>query len=137
MDVSIIQDHLAGRQPLVWIAAATIALGTACLVGALLQYGRLRRAAPRRQTPVPPTAAPVAAVAPDGDLYRPVGVTRAAPAADLDAPSLALLLRRLRAAGDRLETVATDLDNLDLLAPESFLKEARPEVEYVFRASGA
>jgi hypothetical protein len=50
------------------------------------------------------------------------------------APSLAILLRRLQLAGDRLEEVARavseDNDDLD----DTRLKEATPEVEYVFRA---
>lgn len=50
--------------------------------------------------------------------------------------SLALLLRRLQTAGDRLEEMAGDLRSVESGPEESALKDDLRDVEYVFRASG-
>ena len=53
-----------------------------------------------------------------------------------EGDSLALLLRRLQSAGDRLEEIARDAAGEIPTPGESVLKEDLQDVEYVFRASG-
>jgi hypothetical protein len=135
----------AGQQnALFWAGAAAVALGGALLVATLVARLRRRRFAlpriPARKVVAAyeaagttlPTASP-----PDGAnaaaalalAARALAETSAPP-----APSLAILLRRLQLAGDRLEEVARavgeDVDDLD----DRSLKGDAPEVEYVFKA---
>jgi len=148
MDLSRILELAAARGSVFWIAAGAVALGAALLAASLVQYLRRRlasgwlgrlRVAGRRPTPAD-AAAPGGAVAPAEAVaaYLAAGSPRTLTAGTgPDEPSLALLLRRLQAAGDRLEEIAGDLASQRGIAAESFLKENSPDVEYVFKASGA
>ncbi len=144
---------MVGQTSVFWLATGAIALGLTLMLvaagfalkrrfararqphrpgalAALAAYRAAGKAAPTAAEPAPahPTP-PLAARGSLGPRVAPI------PAADL--PSLALLLRRLHSAGDRLEDVARDLagDLEDM--PEPALKVAPVEVEYVFKACGS
>jgi hypothetical protein len=138
----------AGQQNAIfWGGAAAVALGSALLVatlGARLRQ-RLRRPFALPRIPARQAAAAYqASERTDSDLSLPNSESAAAglalaarvlaETAVPPAPSLAILLRRLQLAGDRLEevaqAVAQDNDDLD----DTRLKEDTNEVEYVFKA---
>jgi hypothetical protein len=138
----------AGRQnALFWAGAAAVALGATLLVATLAARLRQRRrsAGTRisarqvaaaygagQQTTVPASSpVPAADAAVMATVARALAETSAPP-----APSLAILLRRLQLAGDRLEEVAREAALDEDAFDDPALKEAPLEVEYVFRASG-
>lgn len=151
----------AGQQNAIfWGGAAAVALGGALLVATLVARvrDRLRRplALPRfpanraaaaygaasAATPPPigrPSASHLSGAPPAAPPADPEGVVLAAAAHALaatsspPAPSLAILLRRLQLAGDRLEEVARGLD-ADDRDPDEALAATAEEVEYVFKA---
>jgi hypothetical protein len=137
MDLGNLTGHLAAREPLFWVAAGTLALGAACLAAALAMLLSRLRPSGRRAIPAAALGAPGPQPA---DRYEPAAFAppppAAAPGTDPE-PSLALLLRRLQAAGDRLDDIAADLEAAAAAADESGLKDLPAGVEYVFRASGA
>ena len=142
MDPSSLQEMARSQGPVFWVAAVAIALGVTLLVMALTQL--LSRRLNARLTGDEPAPRSAPATAPAADIYVPTQplVTsefttpvRAVQPVDGDH-SLALLLRRLQSAGDRLEEVAGDLWHDESNRDESGLKEAQLDVEYVFRASG-
>ncbi len=150
MDFTGITQLARSQGPVFWIATAAIALGATLLVVALVQ--QLRRVLAARRALMPATADPTPALAvaandPAPDVYQPsqppLSATSPASrpetlAADSSGDlSLALMLRRLQSAGDRLEEIVGDLQGEKPLADDSDLKEDLPEVEYVFRASGS
>jgi hypothetical protein len=138
----------AGQQNAIfWGGAAAVALGFTLLVATLAT--RLRRRL-RRPFAMPRIPARQAAVA-----YQAAGTSQAAAdpqGADASvsalalaarvlaenapppAPSLAILLRRLQLAGDRLEEVAQAIAEDDEAAADMGLKEDALDVEYVFKA---
>ena len=141
MDPSSLQELARSQEPVFWVAAAAIALGVTLLVAALTQFLR-RRLGARPAPATPPVTAPDPIAA--ADIYVP---TQRLVAPEFAAPeppdqarggdhSLALLLRRLQSAGDRLEEVAGDLGFDESSRDEFGLKEPLRDVEYVFRASG-
>lgn len=150
MELSNLAELAASRQPIFWAATAAIALGSACLTASFVLL--LRRLRPRRHRPqtaaggrqdetaaadTPAIRAATARASSAADRYEPLQPVRAAASADAQVPSLALLLRRLQAAGDRLDDIVADLDHAASFDPESLLKDALPDVEYVFKASGS
>ena len=74
--------------------------------------------------------AATAASAPPATAAVDLAARPVAASAEPPSPSLALLLRRLQQAGDRLEEVSRTLTDED---PEP-LKAAEADVEYVFKA---
>jgi len=134
--------------PVVWAAVAAIALGLTLILVALWQRRPRRQAA----TPPPPAvAAPTTAAATAAaDAYAAAAPAAGDPAAGFARPaaarfadpdelaeqSLALMLRRLQAAGDRLEELAADLGHETAARGESVLKDTLQDVEYVFKACG-
>lgn len=142
MDWNSIASTAQQQGAIFWVAAAAVALGVTLLVvavgQALLRAGR-RTIVPtpaEEPEPAPATAGPTTvevassdarAVENDRDTYQVVA----------EDHSLALLLRRLQQAGDRLEEMAQDLDVQPALDPGSSLKSEPELVEYVFRASGS
>ena len=142
MEPSSLLELARSQGPVFWVAAVAIALGTTLLVMALAQFLRSRLAAgrggidPARSTPPPAASA--------ADVYVPTTppvAMESAPRLPAGPPlgddhSLALLLRRLQSAGDRLEEVAGDLWHDEPGRNESALKDPLGDVEYVFRASG-
>jgi len=133
MDLHTVLETAAAQGTVFWFAGAAIAAGTALLVVALVLLGRRR---PRRAaTPARSSMVIPAAVAPvTGGSYQPA--RRVASPAGPEEPSLALLLRRLQAAGDRLEGIAGELAATVAPGSESGLKATLPDVEYVFKATG-
>ena len=151
MDLDSLSQLARTQGPIFWAATVSIALGATLLVVALVQHLRRRlERASRLQVVVPAASVPPAATdrtAAAADVYRPAAPSLAGPipAADtaraggatgMGEQSLALLLRRLQAAGDHLEELAGDLVGENPLGAESGLKDATQDVEYVFRASG-
>jgi len=144
MDFSSISELARSQGPVFWVATVAIALGATLLVVALVQQLRRVLAAKLAVRVVKPKPmAPV--VDSEPDTYEPsLPVTAplpqpappASPFEDTGDYSLALLLRRLQSAGDRLEEIAGDLRGQNPLVDESGLKEDLQDVEYVFRASG-
>lgn len=157
MDWQTMIEAARGQGPGFWLAAGAVALGATLLLLSLalglkrLLAGRCAPAPappPRQATDIAPARAAT------GEAVGAYAAQQASAAADAGAPastppsaaaagsdSLALLLRRLQSAGDRLEQIAEDLTP-DQLAPGdgaagSALKSELQEVEYVFRASGA
>ncbi len=144
MDFSSISELARSQGPVFWVATVAIALGATLLVVALVQLLRRVLAAKRDVRIVMPDPV-VQVVDNEPDTYKPtLPVTTPAPRAAAPAPayeesgdySLALMLRRLQSAGDRLEEIAGDLKVQNPLADDSGLKEDLQDVEYVFRASG-
>jgi len=149
MNLHDISQLARSQGPVFWIATAAIALGATLLVVALVQQlrrsvgNRLERARSFRMVQAVPKPDSV----PEADVYEatpslavaPPALRATLPPAVGDDPgdySLALLLRRLQSAGDRLEEIAGDLNGEIPPAEESGLKEDLQDVEYVFRASG-
>lgn len=136
--------ELAGRQGMVfWIASAAISLGLTLLAAALVQGLRQKRRAlrPRSADAATSAPAPVPAAPQRAQDAASAPATAAAAAAyraveprGEDDGSLALLLRRLQSAGDRLEEVATDLEAATVGVGISGLKSSLQDVEYVFKA---
>jgi hypothetical protein len=137
MDLSTVMELAGSRQPVFWAAAGAIALGAACLAAALVMLVRRARGGsePGRVAPVQPVAG--AAIAPPTEIYQPTRPVKAPSTQGGETPSLALLLRRLQAAGDRLEDIAGDLETAASFSPDSLLKDTCQDVEYVFKASGS
>jgi len=146
-------QHLLGtagqQNAIFWGGAAAVALGFTLLVATLAARWR-QRPHLRRHFAMPRVAARQAAAA-----YQAAGTTVAAPnppesasaAAGLalaaralaetavpPGPSLAILLRRLQLAGDRLEEAVREVDAADDVLGDASLKHDAPEVEYVFKA---
>ena len=142
MDLNSILELAAARGPVFWAAAGAIALGAALLAAALLQLLRGLNLHFKRPAAATAVAASADPGAPEADVYVPTAVNAAASAArtvrtpDEGDSSLALMLRRLQSAGDRLEEIAADLGVERGLSPESALKEDPADVEYVFKACG-
>ena len=142
MDPSSLQELARSQGPVFWVAAAAIALGVTLLVVALVQLLRRRLNARLAGDESAPRSTPN--LAPTADIYVPTQplvkpeFTTPEPAVQPvgGEQSLALLLRRLQSAGDRLEEVAGDLRHDESNRDESGLKEPHLDVEYVFRASG-
>jgi hypothetical protein len=137
MDFSSLMDQLTARQSLFWVATLLLALGSACLAASLLMVIRkVRSSAQERRADVQGEAAVSGSsenrAAPD----IPAGILDR-PALRGEEPSLAILLRRLQTAGDRLEDIAGDLEVLTAQPDESNLKHGLPGVDYVFKAKGA
>ena len=139
MEPSSLLELARTQGPVFWVAAATVALGATLLVTALTQFLRNRLAAGVDEVDSVPVTTPPATdvyvattppVAPEFVATPPAGLSTGG---DL---SLALLLRRLQSAGDRLEEVAGDLWHDESDRDKSGLKEPLRDVEYVFRASG-
>ncbi len=149
MELTSLLAAARAQGPVFWAATGAIALGlTLLLVAVLHRLPRPRRRRRTRTETGPPASSPaasapeVAAAAQARTAYQdapaaPRGVL-ASPGLDHDPAerSLALLLRRLQSAGDRLEELAGSVPAADLAAPQSGLKDAAPDVEYVFRACG-
>lgn len=148
MDLNSI-SQLAGEQgPVFWAAAAAVSLGLTLLVVALVQtLVRMVSARAHVKTLNVDAAAPEAppVSTPEPTPTTPEFVQTAYAAGD-SAPtnqrpeedsSLAILLRRLQSAGDRLEEIAGDLETAALMDDRSSLKSEPRAVEYVFRASGS
>ena len=149
MDLSTILELAQDQGIVFWGAAAAIALGATLLVVALAQQirgllaGRLQRrsqpatsAIPVAGTPATEVSTPPAAVmTTSDDLYVPTTASLASrPIAAGEEPSLALLLRRLQSAGDRLEEIAGEIQTSRGEQHETMLKDDLQEVEYVFKA---
>ncbi|MBD3221102.1 hypothetical protein GF314_07635 [bacterium] len=156
MDWTTITELASEQGAVFWAAAAAIALGLTLLLAALVQGAR--QAMVRRRGS-PTAGAPAADPAPAGPSSPAPGVPGApASTASIDqaaattayaAPggwatpaaqgdeSLALLLRRLQAAGDHLEQIAADLGQAPVADVVSPLKSSLQDVEYVFRAGGS
>ncbi|HOX26417.1 MAG TPA: hypothetical protein PLL30_07525 [Candidatus Krumholzibacteria bacterium] len=139
MDLSRSLELAAARGSIFWIATCAVALGMALLAASLVQMARRRKAhgwsirLPRRRRPKPERGQ---ATAP-AEVYCPAGPALSVAAGQAaEEPSLALLLRRLQSAGDRLEEIAADLASDRFLPDESILKEESHDVEYVFKACG-
>ena len=131
--------QLAARQTMFWVASVLLAMGAACLAACLMMLVRRSRIAART-----PDAVKVLEKTESEFLDRPAGSPGLAPKESLlrpsgcaEEPSLPLLLRRLQAAGDRLEEIAGDLDAAASAPDEYALKERARGVEYVFKARGA
>ncbi|MEZ4388739.1 MAG: hypothetical protein R3D98_14445 [Candidatus Krumholzibacteriia bacterium] len=142
MDWHSITGLAQGQGTVFWAAGAAVSLGLTLLVVALGQALRqqLRRGRARARVASPPeTAVTPPARLPDAmAAYAASSRTAAAPGdPDREEGSLALLLRRLQQAGDRLEEIAGDLDVAESQAAASSLKSDLQDVEYVFRASGS
>jgi hypothetical protein len=137
MDLNTVMELAGSRQPVFWAATGAIALGAAFLAAALVMLVRRARgvSVPTRIMPDQPVAE--AATTPPTDVYQPSPPSLALSTQVGEAPSLALLLRRLQAAGDRLEEIAGDLETSASFAPDSPLKDTGQDVEYVFKASGS
>jgi hypothetical protein len=148
MDLSSLGQLARTQGPLFWTAVTAIALGATLLVVALVQMLRASRAArvgPGRAGATPDSPGAAAAVGTGVDRLDGADPARGATephpareeiAVDPADRSLALLLRRLQAAGDRLEELAGDLEEPPAARQESALKEGFRDVEYVFKASG-
>jgi hypothetical protein len=142
----------AGQQNAIfWGGAAAVALGLTLLLATVVTRLR-RRLRWRRPFSLPRIPAlqaagayqaagatgvkPVAAPADSAAAGLAIAARILAEAAVPPAPSLAILLRRLQLAGDRLEEVARsvsdDVDDFD----DADLKDHPLEVEYVFKACG-
>ena len=137
MDLSTVMELAGSRQPVFWAAAGAIALGAAFLAAALVMLVRRARgeSEPSRVAPAQPAAE--VATTPPTDVYQPTRPVKVPSPQAGEAPSLALLLRRLQAAGDRLEDIAGDLEAAASFSPDSPLKDTCQDVEYVFKASGS
>lgn len=129
--------QLALRPAVFWVGAGILAAGVSCLAASLVMLLRRRRSTARRDwcggghgktAGDPPAAA---------TTVLPAGVSeRRSFPGSLAESSSALLLRRLRLAGDRLDEIAGDLETLPGLNAESGLKGRGSDVEYVFKATG-
>lgn len=142
----------AGQQNAIfWGGAAAVALGLTMLLATVatrlrrrLHWRRpfalpripARQAAGAYQAAAATGVAPVPAVADAAAAGLAIAARILAEAAIPPAPSLAILLRRLQLAGDRLEEVARcvsdDVDDFE----DADLKDDALEVEYVFKACG-
>jgi hypothetical protein len=158
VDLESLLTSARAQGPVFWAATAAIALGLTLLLVALLHRAwRAARGRTSGATVAPaqamatatepaddPAASVAAAIAAATDAYAGAGAPPAAagpaplssPDDELADQSLALLLRRLQAAGDRLEQIAGDLQDTAGPARDSLLKDAADEVEYVFKACG-
>jgi len=149
MDLTNILELAQDQGLIFWGAAAAIALGATLLVVALAQQvrrliaGRLQRnvgrAIPAMVTPPIQEAGDIATHASvqntENDVYTPTAASLASrPTAVGEEPSLALLLRRLQSAGDRLEEIAGEIRTSRGDEGETILKDDLQEVEYVFKA---
>ena len=144
-DLSLV-EMARSQGPFFWGAVAAIALGiTFLLVASVLALrARIRRgrrlAAPLRERSTgvqqPASATPLAtAIGTDvATAYEP---TRRPSNGALATPSAAMMLRRLQAAGDRLEEFADEIGNDRAKDSLYTLKSDLQDVEYVFRASGS
>lgn len=138
MELGSLWTQLATRQTLFWIATGALALGAAFLTAALVILVRRAGHAARRRRRLEPSISPAAAaLGPSGEASLAATLKLAPPTAPMEQPSLALLLRRLQAAGDRLEEIAGDLEAAAREPEELVLKEGAADVEYVFRATGS
>jgi len=148
MDFNSITSLASEQGPVFWAAAAAVSLGLTLLVVASLQSLR-RLIGNRRPVQAAVSVAPPAEEIPAADAAtRPTATPETAQGAyeattvtatpsNPENSSMALLLRRLQSAGDRLEEIASDLDTSAALAHDSLLKSEPRDVEYVFRASGS
>ena len=142
MEPSSLLELARNQGPVFWVAAVAVALGVTLLVTALAQFVRQRSA--RRGAAADSAATIIPPATPAADIYVPTTPPVAqefAPSAPAGPPgggdySLALLLRRLQSAGDRLEEVVGDFWPDESDRDESGLKDSLRDVEYVFRASG-
>ena len=148
MELTSLLASARAQGPIFWAASGAIALGLTLLLVAILH--RLPR--PRRRPATSQAPSSPAAVAPAPAAAASAAQARAAyqepsvpgrpgsPAAGLDQDpaerSLALLLRRLQGAGDRLEELASEARVPEPATSRSGLKDPAPDVEYVFRACG-
>ena len=157
MDWQTMIEAARGQGPGFWLAAGAVALGATLLLVSLAMGLKRVLAGRRAAAPtLPPTTAPdvALATAATDQAVEAYAAGQASAAADAEVPpsmpptagsagndSLALLLRRLQSAGDRLEQIAEDLTPDQLASGDgaagSGLKSEFQEVEYVFRASGA
>ncbi len=149
MDLTNILELAQDQGLIFWGAAAAIALGATLLLVALAQ--QIRRLVTRRfqrhhqptiraavSVPIPAaqddTPAAVVQTTAD-DVYMPSAASLASrPATMREEPSLALLLRRLQSAGDRLEEIAGEIQSSRGDQRETMLKDEIQDVEYVFKA---
>jgi hypothetical protein len=157
MDWQTMIEAARGQGPGFWMAAGAVALGATLLLVSLAMGLKRVLAGRSAATPTMPAQATadadVATAATDqaveayaaqqGSAVADVAVKPTMPptAGAAGNDSLALLLRRLQSAGDRLEQIAEDLTPDQLASGDgaagSALKSEFQEVEYVFRASGA
>lgn len=137
MELGSLWTQLATRQTLFWIATGALALGAAFLTAALVILVRRAGHAARRRRLEPAISPAAAALGPRGEASLAATFKLAPPTAPMEQPSLALLLRRLQAAGDHLEEIAGDLEAAAREPEELVLKEGAADVEYVFRATGS
>lgn len=138
MDWNSITTLAQAQGTVFWIATAAVSLGLTLLVVALVQAARQRVGGKRRdaRATAPAVAAPAPAVAGHATAAYAQQGAAMAPPVDEDG-SLAMMLRRLQQAGDRLEEIAADREAAPTMAAVSALKSEFQDVEYVFRASGS
>jgi hypothetical protein len=146
MDFQNLLELARGQGLVFWAATGAIALGATLLVVALTQY--LRRSLGRgvrrvvvappvsSAPPAPPVAVEVARAAAAYEPSTRAPLAALSPTDEAEEPSLALLLRRLQTAGDRLEEIAGEVQAHRRQGSESTLKEDLQAVEYVFKACG-
>jgi hypothetical protein len=149
MELTSIIDLASTQGAVFWAGAVAVALGATLLVVAVAQQlGRIAatRLATRRGAT---TGTNTPGASGEADTYTPsmppkpaVEAEEEAVAASIveaveDLPpadqSLALLLRRLQSAGDRLEEISRDIV-VAVDTDETGLKEPVEDVEYVFKA---
>lgn len=138
MDLNSITTLAQGQGTVFWVATAAVSLGLTLLTVAVM-HALVQRVARRRGAAAmaPAHAAPIPAAPPQ---VAAAYATQQAPPATLpddDDSSLALMLRRLQQAGDRLEEIAGDREAMLGHGHASALKSGFQDVEYVFRASGS
>ena len=145
MELTSIIEMARTQGTVFWAGAVAVALGATLLVVAVAQQlGRIAAARLAARRP-----GGVADVADETDTYTPSMPPQ--PAADVEATldavaavtreaeqphaeqSLALLLRRLQSAGDRLEEISRDVA-MPADADQTALKDTLEDVEYVFKA---
>ncbi len=137
MDWNNLTSLAEGQGTVFWVGTVAVSLGLTLLVTALVQA--LRQTTRRRATAAAPLPTPPPAeTLPSRDAIQAYAASDPPrPAVSAGDGSVALLLRRLQQAGDRLEEIAGDLDASAAFEAVSGLKSGTQDVEYVFRASGS
>ena len=126
MDITNIWESIAGRNPMFLVAAGSVALGITLIIAAGITQVRRFQARSRHADPIE-TARPEVEV-------EKISIFPALRDKPTENPELQHLLRRLRAASDKLaKSLATDVS--DTAVPsDSPLKRSTSGVEYIFKA---
>ena len=126
MDFTSIWEYFAGQNSTSLAAVGSVALGITLILAAGIVHLKRVRTLSRQVAPVE-IPVPVPQVE---EIHEPV----AAPTQAAENPELIHLLRRLKAAADKLDKKRADRLMKPALAGDSSLKRSPSGVEYIHRA---